>query len=448
MARGASARGVDAIWVGIDDTDSPRGGCTTWVLTELLSLARDEAVDLIGEPRLVRLNPNVPWKTRGNAALAARFGRGRGPRRRIGEAGGRPLWSFSSGQPLPRSEEREFLERAWERVLKSSRVGEPRTDPALVAYRRALPARWYYRAVREIIPVAEARRYLESVGATVRARGSGRGIVGASAAIAWPGRRVTWELIAYRPVDREGARRRVDASSVRSAARDHSGLFLCYDPRTRRLLVTPHTPCPILFGLRGTDPRSPMQGRREVDSEPVDRWVLFRTNQGTGDHLVPRRAREWVAFGSGRVTGRVAEAPRTLRGGHVLLRVADSEGVELDAIAFEPTKTLPGIVRSLAPGDRVQVWGSRGSGRVVKMEGLRVLALVPRWTSGSPPMCPDCHRGTRSMGTVRGFRCPQCRRRFPPETLVRTRQPSFLERGEYHPTPSARRHLAPLGPEP
>jgi len=439
---------VSTIWVGIDDTDSPKGGCTTWVLTELLALARDEGVDLIGEPRLVRLNPNIPWKTRGNAALAARFGRGHGRRRRLGEVEGRPIWSFSKGRPLAASQEKRFLGQAWERVLAGSRRGEPRTDPALVAVRHQLPARLYYRAVREIVPIEETRRYLESVGAVVHAEGDGRGLVGASAAIAWPGRRVTWELIAYRPVKREGARRRVDVRSVRAAARRDPGLFLCHDPRTRRLLVTPHTPCPILFGLRGTRPTSPLRARASVRSEPVDRWVLYRTNQATGDHLVPRLAREVSAYGSGRVSGLVAAPPQTLRGGHVRVRLVDREGTDLEVIAFEPTKTLPRIVRHLVPGDRVEVWGSRGDGPVLKMEGLRVVSLIPRWTTGSSPPCPDCHRPTRSLGAVRGFRCPRCRRRFPPEAVRRNRRRAPIRPGEYHPTPSARRHLAPLGPEP
>ncbi|HYA71024.1 MAG TPA: tRNA(Ile)(2)-agmatinylcytidine synthase [Thermoplasmata archaeon] len=441
-------QGVDTIWIGIDDTDSPRGGCTTWVLTELLVLAREEGVDLLGEPRLVRLNPNIPWKTRGNAALAARFGRGTGHRRRIGEADGRPLWSHERGGPLPVATERSFVEKAWARVLAGSRRGEPRTDPALVAVRHRLPARLYYRAVREIVPVEETRRYLESVGAEVRAEGDGRGLVGASAAIAWPGRRVTWELLAYRPPVREGARRRIDGESVRRTARRHPGLFLCHDPRTRRLLVAPHTPCPILFGLRGRAPASPMAALREVRSEPVERWVLFRTNQATGDHLVPRLARELVPYASGRVTGRLMEAPRVLRGGHVKIRLLDIEGEELEAIAFEPTKTLPRLLQQLTAGDRVEVWGSRGTSPVLKIEGVRLLALAPRWSTLSPPVCPNCGRTTRSLGAVRGYRCPSCRRRLPPEAARRVRRPAPVALGEYHPTPSARRHLAPLGPEP
>ena len=436
------------IWLGIDDTDSPKGGCTTWVLSDLLALAREDGVDLIGEPRLVRLNPNIPWKTRGNAALAARFGRGRGRRHRIGEADGRPLWSYGSGTSLASGRAEEFVERAWRRVLAGSRRGEPRTDPALVAVAHRLPATLYYRAVREVVPVEPTRRYLESVGAVVHAEGDGRGLVGASAAIAWPGRRVTWELIAYRPVDREGARRRVDAKSVEATARRYPELFLCHDPRTRRLLVTPHTPCPILFGLRGIRPESPLAARRGVRSEPVDRWVLFRTNQATGDHLVPRSARAVAPYQSGRIIGRISETPHTLRGGHVRLRLVDAEGTALEAIAFEPTKTLPPVARHLVVGDRVELWGSRGENPVLKVEGLRVISLAPRWTLPAPPTCPDCGRLTHSMGAVRGFRCSRCHRRFPPESVRRVRAAAGVERGTYHPTPSARRHLAPLGPEP
>jgi len=52
--------------IGIDDTDSIKGGCTTWLATEII--AELSEFDLIGPPRLVRLNPNVPWKTRGSYA--------------------------------------------------------------------------------------------------------------------------------------------------------------------------------------------------------------------------------------------------------------------------------------------------------------------------------------------------------------------------------------------
>ena len=53
------------MWVGIDDTDSENGMCTTY-LAALLA----EKLGIAGYVRLIRLNPNIPYKTRGNGALA------------------------------------------------------------------------------------------------------------------------------------------------------------------------------------------------------------------------------------------------------------------------------------------------------------------------------------------------------------------------------------------
>jgi tRNA(Ile2)-agmatinylcytidine synthase len=438
---------VRTIWLGIDDTDSPRGGCTTWVLTELLREARSAGVDVIGAPRLVRLNPNVPWKTRGNAALAARFGEGRGPRRRIGEIDGAPVWSFASGRPLAADAAVRWPERAWRRVRTVARTGEPGTDPALVAVERPLPPSLYWNAVRDVVTVASVRRTLAAAGAFVRTSGSARGVVGASAAIAWPGRRATWELISYRAPERWGTAREVDGASVRGVGARFPRLFLCEDRRTRRILVAPHTPCPILFGLRGTARDAPLRARRGVRSEPVDRWVLFRTNQGTGDHLAPWPAAELSRYRSGWVAGEVAGAPTVLAGGHVRLPVVDASGRVVPCVAFEPTKTLPAVCRTLRPGDRVRVWGSRGTEPALRLEGITLLGLVPRSGAVRPPRCGACSRATRSLGRQRGYRCPGCHRRWPPEAAVAVRSPAVFGRGTYHPTPSARRHLALLGPE-
>lgn len=435
------------MWLGVDDTDSPSGGCTTWVMTELLRLARERKVDLIGEPRLVRLNPNIPWKTRGNAALSARFGRGYGPRRRVGMVEGRPLWSYRVGRSLSPETQAEFRNAAWARVLEGSRTEEG-TDPALVATERPLPPQLYWRAVREVVPVHDAEVALEAARAWWRVRGHPRGLVGAAASIAWPGRRVTWEATSYRLPGRWGSARSVDAESVRTAARRHPELFLCHDPRTRRLLVAPHTPCPILFGLRGTDPGVVVSARLEVRSEPVDRWVLFRTNQASGDHLGPRTAREVGPYLAARIDARVESRPTVLAGGHVRLKVSDREGTAVECVAFEPTKTLPKVVRTLLPGDRVVISGSRGVDPMFRLESLRLVRLVPRFGIPEAPRCSKCGRRARSLGTERGFRCPSCRRRWPPEAAQRRRLVPAFSRGEYHPTPSARRHLHPLAGEP
>ncbi len=435
------------MWVGVDDTDSPRGGCTTFVMTELLRAARDSGLDVLGEPRLVRLNPNVPWKTRGNAALAARFGHGRGPALELGRIDGRAVRGFAQGRPPSAAERDAFFETAWATVLAGARTGEERVDPAMVVSPRALPAGLYRRAVSDLVAVEEVEALLAAAGAEARTRGSPKGLVGAAAALAWPGRRATWELIAYRHPSAAGRPRRLSAPSVLAAQRTYPDLFLCADGRTRRVLIAPHTPCPILFGLRSAR-RSPLPlARRAIRSEPVERWVIFRTNQGTGDHLRRRPAGALAPYSAGRVRGTVLAGPTVRAGGHVAFSIRDRAGDVLECLAFEPTKTLPRLARRLRPGDRVEVWGGRAEDPKFRLEGIVLLRPVPRLGPVVPPRCPACGRTAHSLGTGRGYRCERCRRRFPPELARPATSPEAPARGAYHPTPSARRHLAPRGPE-
>ena len=66
--------------IGIDDTDSKTEMCTTYLTIEILKTSN---LDLVGYPNLVRLNPNIPLKTRGNAAISITLGRGGGERTEI-----------------------------------------------------------------------------------------------------------------------------------------------------------------------------------------------------------------------------------------------------------------------------------------------------------------------------------------------------------------------------
>src|SRR2546422_7360429 len=91
------------LYLGVDDTDSLRGMCTTFLATELVRAL--PGLDLIGFPRLVRLNPNIPWKTRGNGAVCLRLGRGHGSRFQVGEFGGRAVWAYARGTSIPPSRE-------------------------------------------------------------------------------------------------------------------------------------------------------------------------------------------------------------------------------------------------------------------------------------------------------------------------------------------------------
>jgi tRNA(Ile2)-agmatinylcytidine synthase len=59
--------------IGLDDTDSTKGGCTTYVAALLVEKLEKLGAEFLDYPNLIRLNPNVPWKTRGNGALCLRI---------------------------------------------------------------------------------------------------------------------------------------------------------------------------------------------------------------------------------------------------------------------------------------------------------------------------------------------------------------------------------------
>ena len=59
--------------IGIDDTDSPKGMCTTFLAYKIINRLKKENVDFLDFPNLVRFNPNIPWKTRGNGAVGIKI---------------------------------------------------------------------------------------------------------------------------------------------------------------------------------------------------------------------------------------------------------------------------------------------------------------------------------------------------------------------------------------
>ena len=45
--------------IGIDDTDSHEGMCTTYLATLLVDTLENHGVEFLDFPKLVRLNPNI-----------------------------------------------------------------------------------------------------------------------------------------------------------------------------------------------------------------------------------------------------------------------------------------------------------------------------------------------------------------------------------------------------
>ncbi|MHA2117038.1 MAG: tRNA(Ile2) 2-agmatinylcytidine synthetase TiaS, partial [Candidatus Thorarchaeota archaeon] len=61
------------VQIGMDDIDSPEGRCTTHFASILVEKLDEWNVEWTDYPNLIRLNPGIPYRTRGNGAVALRF---------------------------------------------------------------------------------------------------------------------------------------------------------------------------------------------------------------------------------------------------------------------------------------------------------------------------------------------------------------------------------------
>lgn len=422
--------------VGIDDTDSLQGMCTTYVAAELVS--RVESLDLIGRPRLVRLNPNIPWKTRGNGALCLAFGEGRGTPFEVGADGGEPLEAYPRSAPAARSRSLERM--ALETVMELADLRDGEAQPGLVVSRVRPEASLYTMAVREVVPWRAVEPYLEAADFYAAPRGR-RGLVGALAALAWRPSDRTYEVLAYRAREAWGSPRRVRREDVRALDARFPTTFNNYDEENDYMATVPHSPCPVLLGIRGEDPGALPQALVSLDAEPAARWLVFETNQATDDHLVARPIARLRPHTSASVEGEVAAPPRDLPGGHVVFPLVG--GGTIDCVAYEPTKGFRRVVRQLRSGDRVRVHGSvREKPRALNLEKIEILHLEPAQEKVANPSCPSCGRRMKSAGKGAGFRCRPCGARAPQESARHARVRRSIREIAYEPPVVARRHLS------
>ena len=80
----AVAQDSEPLHIGFDDTDNRLGRCTTHMAFKITEhILKTTNADFIDNPLLIRLNPNIPWKTRGNGAVCLRIRTDRQDQQRI-----------------------------------------------------------------------------------------------------------------------------------------------------------------------------------------------------------------------------------------------------------------------------------------------------------------------------------------------------------------------------
>ncbi len=414
------------MYVGFDDTDSPRMGCTTYIAAILVEKLHKLGASFMDYPNLVRLNPNVPWKTRGNGALCLRI----------------------------RCEQKvveEIKETVIDAVEENADLSYEGTDPGIVFLFNHVPKQvtaFAKKTIQGVVKIREALRLVDKFEAEAVGFKKGRGIIGGLAAIgeALEGDH-TYELITYRKPENRGTPRRIEQSSVVEMNEITSPLtFSNVDPETSRILITPRGPDPVLYGIRGENPDAVRRAHDIVHSqEPIERWIIFRTNHGTDAHLrMVSSVSEVKPFNPVVVRGIVAEGPEVIAGGHVIFAIRDENG-EVDCAAYEPTGRLQAVARKLMGEDLVEAYGGvRPASSVhpitINLEKLRILKLAPKIVFFNP-RCYQCGKRMESMGLKKGFRCEKCGFRSAKLQKVAVEYKRNLQTEIYITSPRSQRHL-------
>lgn len=409
--------------------------CTTYLVFPLIEEIEKSGLDVIGYPRLVRLNPNIPWKTRGNGAIVVRAGKGYGRKFKIGEYKGEELWAYEKGKNIMADISIRSLSRYF--ILE-----DENTNPGVVISLRKLPESLYWKGVRYILSMEYVEKILDNYGARIYKFKNGRGVIGASAAIAWKARRYTYELLTYLPRDRWKKERWVDERSVIAMDKKTQSTFDNYDYRNKYVAIKPHALTPVLFGIRGLDPEELIRAKDMVKSDAYEGWIIFLTNQATDDHIVRRRIGEVRPYESVRLRGTVSKEPKVIEGGHVIFAITDSSG-EIQCAAYEPTKEFREVIKKLHMGDDIEVYGGvRKEPFTVNLEKIRILRLKKIKVKVENPICPKCGKRMKSIGRGKGYRCRRCGIKVGEDSARYEYLDREISPGWYEVPVIARRHLA------
>jgi tRNA(Ile2)-agmatinylcytidine synthase len=398
--------------------------------------------DIIGYPRLVRLNPNIPWKTRGNGAISLQVGKEGKKKLKIGEIDEEDIViSLELKQDIDKSDCIKIKKIIKKIIKENARTEDKNTNPGFVLLKTQPNNGIYKKAVTKIITLNEIKIFLHSKKADFKGYKNCRGLIGATSAVSWlPSIDKTFELISYRQKKRWGTKRYVDSESVKKMDKSVKTTFDNYDYKNNHNRLVPNSPCPILYGIRGEVIKDLIQTSSIVKSEPVDSWLIFETNQGTDDHLQKKKVKDIEPYQSVIVKGSVSKNPVIIKGGHVIFTIKDSTG-RIDCAAYEPTKEFRDIVKKLFIGDIVEIYGGiREQPLTINIEKIYIEQLATIFKKVENPVCLNCGKHMKSKGRNQGYKCKICGTKSNNPIMNEIKR--TIQTGFYEVPICARRHLS------
>jgi tRNA(Ile2)-agmatinylcytidine synthase len=410
--------------VAFDDTDSREGRCTTHLAFKIVEHMKNKQwAQFVEYPLLIRLNPNIPWKTRGNGAVCLRL--------KVQDTG-------------------KVIDYIRQIVEEGSAIGSGANPAIAFLESNIVPVKireFSALAMCDIISRQMSEKVAKATGVQYFTFGNGQGLVGSLGAMGCmlEGDH-TFELIAYRKQKNCGTPRIIDKQNVIKFSKDtYPHTFNNYDPNQERILIAPHGPDPVFFGIRGESPDI-LESAVPIlhPKEELDGWTVFRSNQGTNMHLQNEIRIDTVrAYTAGYVRCMVSSKPRAIEGGHVIFTIKQ-DGAEMPAAVYEPTG-LAKVATRLEEGDVIEIGvgvrkGTTKHPKILNVEYLRVVKLASVYEILNP-FCKICSKRMKSEGKNKGYQCDRCKHKDRNTKKILVSQDRTIKTGLYIPTPKAHRHL-------
>jgi len=318
--------------IGFDDTDSPKGMCTTFLAYKMVDLLQKQKTEFLDFPRLIRFNPNIPWKTRGNGAVSMRI----------------------------KTKNPSKIKTQIKNLVSKYSDTKNGANPGLVFYQSDLiPSEFTdfsNLALWQLINRKNAKIFAKKNNLEFFYEGNGQGLVGAIGAIGYDFKDHTLELLSYRKKPKFGKERKISTQSVKTMQENtFPNTFNSFDTKKGRILITPHGPDPVFYGVRGENVDSLVYATKILKSdEKLDGYMIFKSNQGTNDHLKNKlNFKTMKPYASGTIMGIVSNSPKIVKGGHVFFKMI-SENHEFRCAVYKPTGMLS-VASNLIQGDKIQV---------------------------------------------------------------------------------------------
>ncbi len=414
---------MSSLYIGFDDTDSRQGMCTTYLAYKVVDFLLKRNARFLDYPLLIRLNPNIPWKTRGNGAVALH---------------------------VEVDNEETVAEGVKSLVENNSHLGHG-ANPGMVFYSGKKISddikEFAGRALHDVLSRNRGMEIAKKHGVDAYTLGNGQGIVGALSAIGTLlDEDHTFEIITYRKQENCGRLREIlKESVVEMAGQTYPNTYNNYDYKHERVLITPHGPDPIFCGIRGEDPDTLLQALLMLKiPEELEGYMIFRTNHGTNAHLMHKfDLSQLKTYTSGYVEGIVDSAPYAIEGGHAFFTIKNDEGSALCAV-YEPTG-LSQLAQKLTMGDMIEIGGGVRKAtskhpKVINVEYIRILKLATKLNYVNP-LCKNCSKRLKSDGKGKGYKCEICGLKERNTQKIAVELARDIKEGLYVPVPKAHRHL-------